>query len=194
MTESPTVMKVITGAKDPNGNSISTISNFGRGIHEGICYNACLTNSAVAASSWINIQMNCDSTSDTIHLKEIYFHNSGGIAQVHILEQITGSTMTNGSSSISIWNRNRNSTNVSTVTLYGDPTNVSINSSEVNILECVYIGSTMTGAEKSGASNTGIVKPETELLLRKNTTTILRITNLTTNASYSSMQILWYEG
>lgn len=188
MSESNTVMKAITGFKERVTEGVRVITTDHGLIHNHLGYSVYKASTAIAGSSWIAIQINTDSSTYG-HLKIYEAIGSDSLFQFRLIEATTASTFVTGSSALTIHNRHRvNSSSYNSVyTCYSDPTYVS--SSNNNVLESFYVGSTGTNQAKLGGSRT----LDVEYVLKQNSTYILRLDNLGAATGSGSLFAFWYE-
>jgi hypothetical protein len=158
-------------------------------IHAGKCFTAYKNNTAIGASSYIDIAFVTPATTK-IHLKEMYINNSGGIAGITILE--SPSTMTLSTSYLIAYNRDRSSTYSPILTLSVDSTytiDSTATSTQATVIESYYIGSTGTAPARVQQFMINSV----EFDLKVSTTYILRMKDISGNGGYGTLGILWYE-
>ena len=185
--ESNQVMKTITGAKDPTGNSLTSITHLHREIHEGNAYKIALLSSTYVNAEVVYIQMNT-STSYYIHAKQIITNITNGNITTKLYE--APSTMTTGSAALTAQNKHRGSTNVTSMDIFSDPTTVE--STDGNIIDQFVVGGTSGGGPQGLAGN-GSVSQEDEWLLDLDSTYVFELTISTTGAPIVSSGIVWYE-
>jgi hypothetical protein len=189
MAESGIILDVIQKSKDKYHYAHKTIEIEHSEIHEGDAYIIGKSTTALAASSWIDIQLNCSNTSIPVHLKSFYINNSAGFSQVALYEMIssTSSTWVNSTTVLTPINLNRNSTKTSFVSAGYQPTLIS--SSCYLLLADTYVGSTGTNQ----ANGNGQVQSDIEYVLKSGSTYVVRVTNLG-GAGYCAVRLFYYEG
>lgn len=138
---------------------------------------------ALSASSWMDIQFNVSTHVEYDTFLMLFFiNNSGGFGQAQILEMSTGSSFTAGTSALAPISMNRNSTETYHFSVFSDPVDVS--STNINVLN-FYFGSTGTPL------NNGFQMFRTNdfIGLKQNSTYIVRMTNLSGNTGYASLEL-----
>jgi hypothetical protein len=163
-------------------------------ISNGKFFVACRTTDAIANSSYIGIQMNTpSSTIATIHAR-MRFCNSGGLGKIYVFEISTDSTYATGTTAITAYNRNRQSTNTASAGCYYIPVaeaclSSTISSSQGYLLDTYFINSTGTNANHLG----GDFRSANDYILKGNTTYVFYLLNNSGNSGYGSFKMLWYE-
>ena len=94
-----------------------------------------------------------------------------------------GATASGNGTSVTSFNRNRNSTNTANLLIYDTPTGVS--TSGALVVRHARLG--------SGKTSGGEDRSSTELILKYNTTYYLTVTNQSNQTGYFTSQIDWYE-
>lgn len=190
MSESYEVMRTITGAKDRQTGSIMAIGNDQALINQGRGFTAAINSTGLAANSAVYVQINTSSTG-YVHLNEVGITAIDTLVKLTILEATTNSTFTTGNTAIASWNRNRTSTDVALETLYSNPTNVnSTNSSMINILKTILMGSSGTAA--GGGRGAASDFFDIEWILKQNSTYIFELKNIGAGAGQIGMDLFWY--
>ncbi len=172
-----------------DANSISVIDSFHNEVHRGDVFSAYKVNSAIAASSWIDISFITPATT-VIHLKEFGINFSGGICEVVVLESPT--TMTMSTAFLSAINRKRSSTHTSAMTIYTNstyPIGSTATSTQATIIKNIFVGSTGTNSNKSGV---GVTPPLLEFVLKPATTYLIRVIDKSAGG-FGSLAAYWYE-
>lgn len=177
-------------SKDATHNSWKVTDISHAEIHDGNGYEINTFTTSLGASSWIFVQMNNASTSKSVHLESINLNHSAGLARVRVFEQTTASTMATGNTSLDVIQLNRNETSNTIIEAYSNPTLVSTNSSETNLIRDYLIGS--TGSNAFGGANDPHLK-EDEIVFKLNTTYVVRVDDLSGDAGYNSLSLFWYE-
>lgn len=174
---------------DNESNMITTMESDHAEIHRSRFYTAYQTTTILGASSWLDFYL-ITSTQVDMHLKQIDATISGGLAEIYICEG--GTTMTMGTSTNIVYNRNRNSTSLSYNTIYKNSswgTTGTISSSMCNdIISHFYVGTTGTNSARVGASESNSL----EWILKQGTTYIIRVYNQGSNG-FASLRIHFYE-
>jgi hypothetical protein len=143
---------------------------------------------SLAASSWLDMQLNITSSTYDTYLMCVKASLSPGIYQYELIEASTGTTMSAGSSTITPIQSNRNCTTAPVFTAFSDPTNVS---STGNLqVENFFVGS--TGSVAFGGVTYFMVE-DCFLKLKYNSTYVIRMTNLSGNAGYASLSAKIHE-
>lgn len=92
-------------------------------------------------------------------------------------------TLTDGTTSVPIYNQNRNSSTATTVTAYSDPTSVISDGTKL-------ITNYLAGTNQAAG---GAVTNEIEWLLKPNTTYLHKMQNLSAGTATFSVKMFWYE-
>ncbi len=189
MAESAQVLETIIKSKDITHNAYKTIEIEHAEIHSGNGYIVFKSTTILGASSWIDIQINCNSTTKYIHLKNIDANNSAGLCQVLMFAMVssTASTWANSTTALTVFNKNKNSSNSAAVTFGYQPS--LITSTCYTVIDETYSGSTGTA---SGGRAVGISANEEETLLRLGSTYVARLLNLGP-AGYATLRLFFYE-
>lgn len=174
---------------DYDSHTIAMIDADHAMIHRGEFFTVYQTTTALGASSWVDFYFITDTDIET-HLKQIDATNSGGLCEFLICEG--GTTMTMGGTTCVSYNRNRNSTIVTSLsvnknTTWGS-TSGGITSTQTNVVSRFYIGSTGTAPTRLGGSESNSL----EWILKNATTYVIRMNNLGT-AGYASLRLHFYE-
>jgi hypothetical protein len=168
-----------------NPKVTETMTHSQRCALTGKTFTSFRSTSALGASSWIDLQFNPTSTSTIFHLENVLVNHSAGICKFEVIE--TSSTITTGSSSRDALNVNRNSTKTANFELYGDPTNISSTFVKIRTIELGSTGSPLSSGHTLFCHQDG-------LFLSVDSTTIIRITDLSASAGYSFFEITICEG
>lgn len=189
MAESGDLLRIILNSKDATHNAYKTIEIEHAEIHAGKAFTFTKSTTALGASSWIDIQINCNSTTKGVHLKQIDVNNSGGLAQIQLFEMVssTNSTWANSTTAVTVYNKNRNSTISNDITIGYQPTLITTTCYTATIRD-YYLGSTGTNQTRGSAVETFT----NETILKYGTTYVFRVTNLGT-AGYASVRAFFYE-
>lgn len=117
-------------------------------------------------------------TPDTTKFTHMTFEVEGN--QELLIQIYEDSDFDADGSAVTPVNNNRNSSNTSTLTVQSDPT--------------VNSAGTLIEAQQKGANRTvGIIGRNKEIVLKRNTKYLFRITNQTTNDNVVSYNAEWYE-
>ncbi len=176
-----TAVQIVDGDGDRAGvdeivNALQIMTVLHRQIHKG---NACYVSFRIAAlADDATLIFALTATTKSLHI--IADASTGGNAEFDIFEDatITGGTAT------TVFNRNRTSDAVSTVTVVRDPT---VNALGTNLDQQGIPGG--RGGNASGGS--GSVRHE--WVLAPGMIYLYRITNRAGNAQFASLSIAWYE-
>jgi hypothetical protein len=185
MAESGTLLNVVNKLYSTQYECLTFIDYSHNEIHEGDLYSFNYISTSLGASSWIQFQLNCNSTLYEMHVNPSRINNSGGLVRLSVYELTTSSTFTSSTNTIQIYNLNRLSTKVATMSVTLNPTN--LGSSEIKIKD-VLMGSTESNKAYSSPTPTF----HEERILKKNSTYVLRVENLG-NTGYCGFQLVWYE-
>lgn len=164
-------------------------------IHDGKYYTAKVSNSTVASSSWLELEMVTPSTAIAeIHLY-IDSNFSAGMTEVVLAELSTSSTYAHGATGVTAINHNRLSTNSATMAIfYGSTNNAfltsTMTSTQAVLLDNQYVGSTGTKAGRTGA---GGERNQDEYVLKGNSTNIVRMYNRADANGAGTLSLYWYE-
>lgn len=162
----------------PNVNPDVEIDFIHHVIHEGLRYTVhdLATVSAATPKIYLIITPN---TSTRVH---IVFEVEGGAAGVKV-ELYEGTTTSDNGTAITPINNNRNSSNVTTLSVYKGPT-VTLDGTQLTVEQ--------SGSASVGGKVSGHAEFEEEFVLKQNTNYQLKITTLADLVSVST-QIGWYE-
>lgn len=161
-------------------------------IHRNKFFTASQTTSSLGASSWIDFTFMASTTYD-IHLKQIDATISGGLMEIFICEGASTGTIELVSSGTtgSPFNRNRNSTIVSPISIFKNTSwssSGNITSSQVtNLISHFYIGTSESTSARVGGSESNNL----EWILKSGTTYVVRVYNQG-SAGAASLRIHYY--
>lgn len=161
-------------------------------IHRGHFFTASQTTASLGASSWIDFTFKASTVYD-IHLKQIDATVSGGLMEVFILEGSSTGTIELVSSGTTgmPFNRNRNSTIVSPISIFKNTTWGSsgyVTSTMVtNIISHFYIGTSGSASARLGGTESNNL----EWILTGGTTYIVRLYNQG-SAGAASLRMHYY--
>lgn len=162
---------------DGVSSAIKTIEIEHAEVHEGELYHFSGISAAIDPAASYALQFTTPASAD-IHLKAAYFSVTGAQKSQAEVQLSEGATLTGGTAGTAV-NRNRQSTNVSTVTLkYG----VTISNA-----------GTILDNGSFGGTNGGEDGRNTEMVLAKSTTYCFKGTNRSSGAATISFYIEWYE-
>jgi hypothetical protein len=190
MSESYEVMRTVTGAKDVQSGFFGTVSNDQSYVNRGRAFTSAIMSTGVAANAAVYVQFNTPSTG-YVHLNEIGLTSIDTLSRLTILEATTNSTFTTGNTALSVWNKNRTSTDAPLASLFSNPTNVnSTNSSMINILKTIILGSSGTAAGGGRGADSDFF--DIEWILKQNSTYIFELKNIGASAGQLGMDLFWY--
>ncbi len=153
-------------------------------IHNGIGFNLSGTTGSLAAASTWSISFTTPGNSKYIHLRPTGLSSTANTLQCRIAES---SIMSSGSVATPI-NRNRNSKNVSLVTI---ATGATLTSEGSNILQYAQVGA---GTNAGNATGGGADGSSEEWVLKPNTTYSIRFENVgSVTATVGYFNLFWYE-
>jgi len=161
---------------------ISTDHEF---IHLGMGYVASVFAEGVADDAAVMIEFKTPATEalGVVHLKEYKPWGSGGVNKLEIIE---APTLTTGNAAITPANRNRVGTPAdSAATLKSNPTSISAGTT--------IEGPMAFGGGGSGRGAGGNSTSDQEIVLKPNTTYLIKATNLSGGAAALGIWIFWYE-
>jgi hypothetical protein len=184
MAESGNILSIFQGLYSTKYHGLTAIDYSHNELHEGNLFAVCYSTSVLGASSYYHIQINANSTRKEVHFKPASINNSGGIVRVRVIEMTTASTMTASTVATIPINQNRNSTNIAETGVLIGPTNIGTSS----VICDFYCGSTGSVMQR-GMEHAEF---DDEIILKLNTTYVLRVDNLGTDG-LSSIVIKWYE-
>ncbi len=164
--------------EDGIANSIRVMLTTHANVHAGDLYSAHHEEVGVAQNGTLLMQF--DTGAKYTHFKRFEVYTDKEDARFEILED---PNLTDGTSEIRRVNRNRTSSNVSTITIYSDPTSITGGFK----LEDIRFGS---GDKKAGSDSRS---NDLELILALNTTYLIRLTNLGSQAAILYTKLFWYE-
>lgn len=176
----PIDVNVTTFEKDTVTDSIQVITTDHANIHKGLGFSISQLNDAVANNGTILFEVIVPAGA-YVHFKQFNCWTNGSKAKFEVIE---APTLTTGATVITPINRRRVGTpSISLLTVKSDPTVISGGTT----LESIYFGS------GGGASKGGDRSLDIELVLKPDTTNLIRITNLDGNAKDFSTFLFWYE-
>ena len=195
----------LSRAVDTQSSALTTVDISISDINNGNLFSVSKQSVALAASSWLDLQIVTPSSSSLINiqagssvLNPVYgiirlaniYINTVGLAQIQLIEK--PSTFTMGTSYISPINRNRNSASTALTICAGDPTLLLTTSSTFYSAMPIneYFGTTVANSYAFGE----LWMDRNPMLLKYATTHVLRLSNLSTGTCYASMTVYFKEG
>lgn len=172
----PRVTELIEICKDNTTNSIKTIDYAHHEIHDGSAFTASYKADIANSANLDLLIVTPDSTkyAHFTYVIEVELETDGLLYE--------GVTATAGSA-VAAYNRNRNSLTEPTVVITSTPTAITTGTTIIR-----------SGHYGSGKTIGGNDRTVNELILKRNTKYLLRLTNVVTNASnYMSVRLNWYE-
>lgn len=160
---------------DASTETLQTISYEHHEIHSGSHYNYCDYSLNEGSGNTIEFVMTTPNTTKWAHLVFQVYSSEGAT-----LELYEGTTGVTGGTAITPRNNNRNSSNVSDITLIKDPTTITDN------------GTRASGYLAGGGRTSGVVERGNEFVLKQNTAYLVRITSLAVSNDISWCAE-WYE-
>lgn len=153
-----------------------------RSIHKGLAYNLNVYSTVTAGTPKY-----CQFKTGVgyIHLKQKTIVDGADILLCSFIE---APTVTNGSTVVPNYNRNRNSSNISTMVVYSDPTGISGGT----ILEYDYLfgaDNALGGAQAASTPS----EMSLEWVLKPNTSYIYKLENLGDGTATFLAKLMWYE-
>jgi hypothetical protein len=166
----PALTDDITGAA-------AVISTVHHEVHEGETFEVSLFSMVNGNGADITILLR---TGGTRYGHLTFTATGGGDAQVRLLEN---PTVTNAGNAMTVRNMKRYSTEVNTITAFGNPTYV----------EQAVLTSFLLPGGSGGNSQGGVVRQNTERILSLNTDYIIELTNIAVGNQPLSIVAQWYE-
>lgn len=159
--------------------SMSIAGKFTKAIFLGIGFKAHFENTSLAGGSKQYIQLKTGDACNHLLARKIV--GIGDALKISIYEEPTD--ITDGDSSIDIYNADRQSDNTPEMTLYDNPT---VTDAGSNIIDVDLLPST----KKSGDT----AYDESEWFLKENVDYLIEIENIGSNSVNLLIDLLWYEG
>jgi len=171
-------IEAVTGAQP-------VISTDHEAIHLGWGYSASVFAEGVADNAYVQLEIKTPETADLgiVHLKTYRGWAEGGLAALSILE---APTLTTGDAAFVPKNRSRLGTPAaSKCTIKTNPTSIS----DGTVIE----GPIACGGGGTGQGTGGNFSKDQEIILKENTTYLVRVQNLAGSAKALGLWIFWYE-
>lgn len=183
-----TASVIVSGAGDTNVNiepaltdeitgAAVTIPVVHHEVHEGEMFSVSVFSLVNANGDDISILLR---TGNTLYGHLTFTATGGGDAQVRLLEAPTVSAVGNA---LTEYNMKRYSTDVPEIATFGNPT----------YIEQAVLTSFLVPGGSGGNAQGGVVRQDTEWILRLNTDYVIELTNIAGNNQPLSLVAQWYE-
>ena len=156
--------------------AMPTLSNEQNNIHGGNFFKAQVANAALGASALLFIEVIIPAGVE-MHLKQVSFYN-GDDGHYELVE---APTLTTGAAALTAYNRLRESTKLTNLSLKSNPTGIS---SGVVLDEMYFKGTNQAPV---------LISNDWEWVLKSDTTYLIRLTNNGIGAEQALLKANWYE-
>ena len=188
------IEQILLRSKDVSHYAWKSIDISHAEIHSGNYFHARLLSTALAASSWMDLELVTPSTGTAIIHLFVNHNNSGGLSEIILCDISTSSTYSHGGTAVSSVNHNLISTKIANMSVFTASSQAAfitstMTSTQATLIDLQQRGSTGTA---SGRGDVGSGRNADEFVLKGASTYVIRIWNRNATGN-ATLTAYWYE-